>query len=160
MWAALGGAVAFAALSKCLGTMRVSPGNFVHSPMTAARLLWLWWRQREVLSILRERFPYAKLTSAYRNPKNNARVGGARTSRHMRGLAIDIGSGGKYGDYATLARYLRDNAARLKVQPRKALAETTPPHLHISYSDPFGSESTIKTAWRVEADGGKFQALA
>ena len=35
-----------------------------------------------------------QLTSAYRSPGHNARVGGAKNSRHMRGDAFDIDTSG------------------------------------------------------------------
>jgi hypothetical protein len=131
------------------------------------RLVWLQARRSEVLAVLRERWPTAKMQSAYRSDAVNAAVGGSATSRHRLGLALDFTvSGGDIGTYEEQARHLRQRASALGVQPRDVLAEQTPPHLHIDYFDPLKLEDSPDklrpTAFKTERGMGenKFQALA
>lgn len=48
---------------------------------------------REVLEPLRRRFGAIRITSGYRCEEVNRRVGGARTSQHLRGEAADVSIG-------------------------------------------------------------------
>lgn len=47
-------------------------------------------RVRGLLDAYRQQFPNARITSAYRSPEYNAKIGGASNSRHTHGDAIDI----------------------------------------------------------------------
>ena len=130
------------------------------------RLVWLQGRRSELLAVLGERFPGVRMASAYRSDAVNAAVGGSKTSRHRLGLALDfVVNGGTLGTYEEMGRHLRAQSARLSVQPRDVLAESTPPHLHVDYFDPLNIEEPASgrraTAYRSERDMGenKFAAL-
>lgn len=85
-----------------------------------------------VLEPLRRRFGRIIVTSGYRSPELNQRVGGAAASQHLRGEAADI----YVSDTETAmryARFLRDNTDfdQLLVEPLGRLGKRW---LHVSYT--------------------------
>ncbi len=101
------------------------------------RLVWLQARRDELVRVLKKRWPGVHMTSAYRSDAVNQAVGGAKSSRHRYGLALDFTAAG-VTNYDDMARELRARAPELTVAPRDVLSETTPPHLHVDYYDPLG----------------------
>lgn len=132
------------------------------TPEAAQRLSFVARWAVPILSIVQEAFPEARITSGYRNAEVNAAVGGVPTSRHLKGLAFDLGGLGGFAGAVGAAKHLRANAHRLPEAPRRVLAESTPPHVHISFYDPLGiiDAERFATAWRKEKSEGGFEVLA
>lgn len=89
-----------------------------------------------------------ELTSAYRSPELNARIGGSRTSQHMKGEAVDAKTRGM--DAAALARAVLTSGV-----PFDQLIWYAPSrggHIHVSYKANGVNRGQILHA----ADGGGF----
>ena len=78
---------------------------------------------------LQKRFPGLRLTSGYRDPAHNARVGGVPNSYHTKGRAVDFGGSAK--DMAAGAAYARTTGAR-EVLVHK-VAKGGGVHLHVAW---------------------------
>lgn len=88
-----------------------------------------------------------RVTSGYRSPAENAAVGGAPTSDHPHGLAVDVVPIG-LSQYAAWTR-LRDAAARGQLPPfDQVIAYPVEGHLHIG----FGPK--LRREWRIKAVEG------
>ena len=123
-------------LKRMTASTAASQNKIDNSPSSKddeIRLLWLDKRRAEIEAILKQRWPNARMTSAYRNEQVNKAVGGSSTSRHRLGLGLDFGWGAS--DYLDALKHVRDNTKGL-TSPRTVIAETTPPHLHMDYNDP------------------------
>ncbi len=101
----------------------------------------------KILAVLKEQYPNASVSSAYRNDAVNHAVGGVDESRHTMGLAVDFDVG---GDVLGAATYLRTQVARLPVM-RTVIAETTPYHVHVDFFAP--GETVAACKWRKESGG-------
>ncbi len=86
---------------------------------------------RNVLEPIRQRFGVLRVTSGYRSPELNAKVGGAETSQHMRGEAADIQLSGSAVDEKMFA-FVRDTLTYDQLLYERA-AKTGRRWLHISY---------------------------
>lgn len=84
-----------------------------------------------VLEPIRQRFGVLRVTSGYRSPELNARVGGAETSQHMRGEAADIQLSGSAVDEKMFA-FVRDTLTYDQLLYERA-SKTGRRWLHISY---------------------------
>ena len=117
-----------------------------------------------ILRLLSESNASVRTTSGYRSWALNAAVGGAPTSRHRYGLALDFGGFSDFGAIVAGATHLRANAARLPITLRTVIAEDD--HLHVDLFDPFGELDAAPTAttWLQEdiagITGRRFTALA
>jgi zinc D-Ala-D-Ala carboxypeptidase len=67
-----------------------------------------------------------KITSGLRTPEQNAAIGGAPNSAHLRGLAVDLACADSYMRYHMVRALLKVGFARLEVSPR---------HLHVDIAD-------------------------
>lgn len=63
------------------GTLKVSPEALVHAEMIEEFVKWMNWKRRP------------SINSWYRTPLYNRKVGGLKTSNHLRGTATDLGVG-------------------------------------------------------------------
>lgn len=90
-----------------------------------------------VLEPLRRRFGVIRITSGYRCPVLNARVGGAAGSQHLRGEAADINVSGREQGEKMFA-YIRDNLDfdQLLLERR---AKTGVCWIHVSYKSEPGA---------------------
>jgi hypothetical protein len=130
------GAASFLVIKRLLRSntaKKIGNQNLPDDFKTLQRLVWLAEREKEILPIVKEVFPSAYMSSAYRNAAVNAAVDGAPNSRHKLGLAFDIGGIGNLEQTRKAARQLRDNQARLRVKPKTVFAEID--HVHIEFYD-------------------------
>ncbi len=84
-----------------------------------------------VLEPIRQRFGVLRVTSGYRSPALNAKVGGADTSQHMRGEAADIQLSGSDVDEKMFA-FVRDTLTYDQLLYER-VAKSGRRWLHISY---------------------------
>lgn len=125
-----------ARLTRSGAASRLGLSNQPDDDETKRRLVWLDGPRKKIENILREKYPSAHMTSAYRNSTVNEAVGGVKSSYHRHGLALDFGVDG-LSDYQPVAKWLAENVTRVGHAVRTIYAETTPPHLHIEMYDPF-----------------------
>lgn len=104
-------------------------------------IYWLDRRRAEVLALVQRIEPGAKMTSAFRAPAVNAKVGGHPESLHMVPLAFDVGG---LANEAAAKEYLEDNEGQLEIRPARVLNEGD--HLHVEYSNPFDQEQPMGVA--------------
>lgn len=76
-------------------------------------------------------FPGLRVTSAYRSPEVNKKVGGASDSSHMKGTAVDFSVSGKTGK--DLATWFYENIADWP-EIDKAIWYTDTNHIHVTVS--------------------------
>ena len=141
-------------------------GGFSNAPTHPDDIIRLWETSKnavEVMAIVREKWPRARVTSGFRSPAllKALREKGfdpSPTSLHLRGLGIDFDVG-DFADNRAAALYLKNNAGRLTVRPRDVLAEIHRPHVHIDWFDPLGkldnSYPRRATRWAVRNPPGQ-----
>lgn len=97
-----------------------------------------------LMGLLHQRWPFLYVTSANRSLVENSSLDGASpNSRHLRGLAIDVGGfAGNYELCLDAARWIRANAKSLPGL-RTVIAERTPIHLHV---DIYGASEAPQAA--------------
>lgn len=86
---------------------------------------------QNVLEPMRRRFGVLRVTSGYRCPELNARVGGAPTSQHMKGEAADIHAGGKEAA-EKMFQFVSENLTFDQLL-LEHIARTSTRWLHVSY---------------------------
>lgn len=86
---------------------------------------------QNVLEPIRQRFGVLRVTSGYRSPELNAKVGGAATSQHMNGEAADIQLSGSAVDEKMFA-FVRDTLTYDQLLYERA-SKTGRRWLHVSY---------------------------
>ena len=124
--------------------------NIPTDPTHLRRLVWLATVDAKLAAALREKWPQARRTSAYRAPAVNAAVDGAPGSLHAQGLAVDYTDGGATGDYRPWLLHVRELVQRGEIPaPIEVIAETHPPHLHVGFRDPVDGEPKT-TRWLAE----------
>ncbi len=105
----------------------------------------------------------AYVSSGFRNEAVNTLVGGSSSSRHRRGLGMDIsiGVGHNPGAYQALANEMRQSplggeAGRML---RTVIAEHD--HLHFDWNDPLGKLESVprETRWLKETQPKKYASL-
>ena len=122
-------------LKRSAAASRLKLPNEPTDDRTRDRLAYLAKHVPELLAVLREYDPGARITSGFRAPDVNAAIGGSSSSRHRHGLAVDFGNGWNSGGTYNAATYLRDNQHRV-AKLRDVIAEVD--HLHVELLDPFG----------------------
>jgi hypothetical protein len=112
--------------------------NAPDSPGHRRNLAWVSGQIPRVLAELRPIASY-QVTSVYRNAAVNRAVGGSQSSRHLQGLAVDLG--GLRGPKAGRDAVMLESARRLRSRGfhwvRVVLAELDRNHLHIEFSTPW-----------------------
>ena len=86
---------------------------------------------QNVLEPMRRRFGVLRITSGFRCPRLNAKVGGVPTSQHLSGEAADIHAGGKEAA-EKMFEFVRDNLTFDQLL-LEHIAHTGTRWLHVSY---------------------------
>jgi hypothetical protein len=156
-----GALVGYRHLLKSSTADRYGIDNSPDSDDIVRRLMWLVQQEGPLLELVRELYPSAHITSAYRNAAVNDLVGGSPTSAHTQGRALDVGGIGSHRDIEGAARHVRDTLHRLPAAPKRVLAEYS--HLHVTYYDPLGTVDATSgdTAFRTQTASNprRFAAL-
>ena len=112
--------------------------NTPDNSRVARNLAWTSMQIPAILAVLRPIAKYS-VTSVYRNQAVNRAVGGSPASRHMLGLAVDLGGlrGSKTERDITMLKSARELRSRGFRWVRAVYAELDRNHLHIEFWPPW-----------------------